>query len=137
MYLELTMSIYFLISGFRDNSTFASRDNSTWQSTEDYLHNSSTLPLNASLNALSNSTLDGIKSEKDYQQDRDYPVYYERPKSSALLETNLDEPLPSPAPPPRAKSEVLLETNLDYSMPPQNQDLSSFRSKSQPLETAM
>lgn len=124
--------------GFKDNSTFASRDNSTWQSTEDYLQNSSTLPLNASL-GLTDSTLDGLKSEKDYQQDRDYPVYYERPKSSgALLETNLDAPLPSPAPPPRAKSEVLLETNLDYPPPPPPQhDLSSFRSKSQPLETAM
>lgn len=123
--------------GFRDNSTFASRDNSTWQSTEDYIHNSSTLPLNASLNALTDSTLDGLKSDRDYQQDRDYPVYYERPKSSALLETNLDDPLPSPVPPPRAKSEALLETNLDYPLPPPQQDLSTFRSKSQPLETAM
>lgn len=70
-------------------------------------------------------------------------MYYERPKSAALLETNLDEPSPPPvpSPPPRPKSEMLLETNLDYPLPPPSpRDLRTFQpllSKSQPLETAM
>jgi hypothetical protein len=56
----------------------------------------------------------------------------ERPKSEALLETNLDEqPVPV-----RSKSEVLLETNLDDYAPPHGPP-SFNRSKSQPLETAM
>jgi hypothetical protein len=57
----------------------------------------------------------------------------ERPKSQALLETNLDSEQPMPV---RSKSEVLLETNLDEYDPPQG-PLSFGRSKSQPLETAM
>ncbi|KAL1117916.1 hypothetical protein AAG570_004229, partial [Ranatra chinensis] len=119
--------------GFRDNSTFASRDTSAWQSTEDYLHNSSTLPLTSSL-AMTDSTADILKP--DYQQEPEYQEFYERPKSSAILETNLDESL-LPAPPPRAHSETFLETNFDNPFPVQ--DMSTFQplSKSQPLETAM
>lgn len=131
--------IIILFQGFRDNSTFASRENSTWQSTEDYMNNTSTLPLNTS-QALTDSTLDAMKTDSDFQAEREYSVYYERPKSSALLETNLDEP-PLPPPPVRSKSEMLLETDLDYSSGAINKrDLSTFQpalSKSQPLETAM
>ncbi|KAG8274927.1 hypothetical protein J6590_097180 [Homalodisca vitripennis] len=128
--------------GFRDNSTFASRTNSTWQSQEDYFNNASTLPLHTSLTS---STLNGVKTDPDFQTEREYNVYYERPKSAALLETNLDEPQPSarqaaPSPPPRPRSETLLETDLDYPPPPSPRDLRTFQpllSKSQPLETAM
>ncbi|KAF6211152.1 hypothetical protein GE061_014267 [Apolygus lucorum] len=116
--------------GFRDNSTFASQDNSTWR-TDDY-NNTSTLPLNTSL-VMTDSTID-IVSKSDYQQEPDYQVFYERPKSSTILETNLDDSLP-PAP-MRAQSENLLETNFD-TYP--SQDMRTFQSlsKSQPLETAM
>lgn len=62
-------------------------------------------------------------------------VYDDRPKSEALLETNLDEEKPL-----RSKSEVLLETNFD-ALPTEPTELSQLssaaRSKSQPLETAM
>ena len=139
IYSEYTFVINF-VPGFRDNSTFASHENSAWQSTEDYLNNVSTLPLSAS-QALTDSTLDAMKTDSDYQAEREYSVYYERPKSSALLETNLDEPLPPP--PVRSKSEMLLETDLDYNSPAgktHKRDLSTFQpalSKSQPLETAM
>ncbi|XP_014255547.1 protein bark beetle [Cimex lectularius] len=120
--------------GFRDNSTFASQENSTWQSTDDYLNNSSTLPLNTSL-AMTDSTVD-IINKSNYQREPDYQVFYERPKSSAILETNLDDSLP-PAPPTRTQSENLLETSFDNHYTPQ--DMRSFQplSKSQPLETAM
>ncbi|XP_066905697.1 protein bark beetle [Halyomorpha halys] len=119
--------------GFKDNSTFTSRENSTWHSTEDYMNNSSTLPLTTSL-AMTDSTMDMGKS--DYQQEPEYQEYYVRPKSSALLETNLDDTLPLA--PTRSHSETLLDSghpNHHYN----GQDMSTFQplSKSQPLETAM
>ena len=82
---------------------------------------------------MTDSTIDMLKS--DYQQEPEYQEYYERPRSSALLETNLDDSIPIP--PPRAHSEAFLETNFDN--PFSVQDMSSFQplSKSQPLETAM
>lgn len=80
--------------------------------------------------------------DPDWQTERDYEVYYnERPKSAALLETNIDKPPSHPPPPPRHRSEALLETDLDYPQPPPSpRDLRTFQpllSKSQPLETAM
>jgi hypothetical protein len=57
----------------------------------------------------------------------------ERPKSQALLETNLDSEQSMPI---HSKIEVLLETNSNEYDPPQ-EPLSFSRSKSQPLETAM
>ncbi|XP_054261454.1 protein bark beetle-like isoform X2 [Macrosteles quadrilineatus] len=126
--------------GFRDTSTFASRTNSTWQSQEDYFNNASTLPLHTSLSHTT-STLDHVKTDPDFQAERDFNVFYERPKSAALLETNLDEAPPVPAPPPRPSSATLLETDVDYPQPPPSpRDLRTFQpllSKSQPLETAM
>nr|CAD7425800.1 unnamed protein product [Timema monikensis] len=176
-------------AGFRDTSTLASRDD--WHPSEyddrasepvDYLTNSSTLPLDASL-AMTGSTLD-MKNGYDYHNPKKYlmsdypeppppplddsfnhsngeypllppdppiPYIYNyrgsnnlletdiddeklRPKSQALLETNLDDVV-APAP-MRSKSEMVLETNLDAYLPPQ--EARSFnRSKSQPLETAM
>lgn len=91
---------------------------------------------------LTTSTLEGVKTDPEFQQEREYNVYYERPKSATLLETNLDEVNPPvPLPPPRPKSEMLLETDLDYPLPPPSpRDLRTFQpllSKSQPLETAM
>lgn len=64
-------------------------------------------------------------------------VYYERPKSSALLETDVDTSVPS-VPPRHAKSEVFLETDFDSPFHKPH-DMSTFQplSKSQPLETAM
>ncbi|XP_031785209.1 protein bark beetle isoform X2 [Nasonia vitripennis] len=63
--------------------------------------------------------------------------YYEdRPRSEALLETNLDEDRPL-----RSKSEAILETNFDAFTPNEPTELTQLstagRSKSQPLETAM
>jgi hypothetical protein len=63
--------------------------------------------------------------------------YYEdRPRSEALLETNLDEDRPL-----RSKSEAILETNFDAFAPNEPTELTQLstaaRSKSQPLETAM
>ncbi|XP_023246946.1 protein bark beetle [Copidosoma floridanum] len=64
--------------------------------------------------------------------------YYEdRPRSEALLETNLDEDRPL-----RSKSEAaILETNFDAFSPSEPTELTQLstagRSKSQPLETAM
>lgn len=63
--------------------------------------------------------------------------YYEdRPRSEALLETNLDEDRPL-----RSKSEAILETNFDEFAPNEPTELiqlsTAGRSKSQPLETAM
>jgi hypothetical protein len=134
-------------SGFRDTSTFTSRDNSTWQSADDYLNNASTLPMNASLsNYTGNGTVitESTTSSKPDYQDNEYQVYYERPKSSMLLETNLDEPPDIPQVPPRSRSADILETNFDYMLPhqPAKRNLTSTfqpapRSKSQPLETAM
>ncbi|XP_046609560.1 protein bark beetle isoform X2 [Neodiprion virginianus] len=68
-----------------------------------------------------------------------HPYYYEeRPRSEALLESNLDQPEEKPL---RSKSEALLETNFDVFTPPEPTELtqlsSGSRSKSQPLETAM
>ncbi|KAJ8673362.1 hypothetical protein QAD02_004624 [Eretmocerus hayati] len=64
------------------------------------------------------------------------PEYYNRPRSEALLETNLDEDRPL-----RSKSEALLETNFDAYASNEPTELSQLstagRSKSQPLETAM
>ncbi|BES98492.1 Scavenger receptor cysteine-rich domain [Nesidiocoris tenuis] len=122
--------ISFRNQGFRDNSTFASQDNSTWR-TEDY-NNSLTLPLNS--NFMMNDSAIDIGGRGNYQQEPEHQVFYERPKSSTVLETNLDDLLP-PAP-MRAQSENLLETNFD-AYP--TQDMRTFQplSKSQPLETAM
>lgn len=138
--------LVFSVSGFRDTSTFTSRDNSTWQSTDDYLNNASTLPMNASLSTYTGNgtvvTESTTSTKPDYSQENGYNVYYERPKSSMLLETNLDEPSPHP---PRSKSADILETNFDYMLPPHQpakRNLTTTfqpapRSKSQPLETAM
>ncbi|XP_066594103.1 protein bark beetle [Prorops nasuta] len=68
-----------------------------------------------------------------------HPYHYEdsRPRSEALLETNLDATEEKPL---RSKSEALLETNLDAFLaePTELTQLSAgARSKSQPLETAM
>ncbi|XP_031833217.2 C-type lectin domain-containing protein bark beetle [Nomia melanderi] len=61
-----------------------------------------------------------------------------RPRSEALLETNLDNGEEKPL---RSKSEALLETNLDVFLANEPTELtqlsSTARSKSQPLETAM
>ncbi|XP_076628397.1 C-type lectin domain-containing protein bark beetle [Colletes latitarsis] len=61
-----------------------------------------------------------------------------RPRSEALLETNLDNGEEKPL---RSKSEALLETNLDVFLPNEPTELTQLsagaRSKSQPLETAM
>ncbi|PNF38409.1 hypothetical protein B7P43_G07253 [Cryptotermes secundus] len=184
--------------GFRDTSTFSS-SHDNWQPSAtiseyndddnttgpDDIHNSSTLPLDASL-AMADFTFN-VKQGSDYSgqagyqpQDTSYseppdpplpfddnfhpegefpllppepPAHFpfdydtgrtslletdidsepiERPKSEAILETNLDEqPVPV-----RSKSEVMLETNLDDYAPLQGSP-SFNRSKSQPLETAM
>uniref|UniRef100_A0A8D8T2J5 Protein bark beetle n=2 Tax=Cacopsylla melanoneura TaxID=428564 RepID=A0A8D8T2J5_9HEMI len=142
-------SISYRNEGFRDNSTFTSRDNSTWQSADDYLNNTSTLPMNASLSTYTGNgtvvTESSVSSKPEYQENG-YQVYYERPKSSALLETNLDEVPSTPHAPPRSKSADILETNFDYMLPshvqPAKRNLTTTfqpapRSKSQPLETAM
>ncbi|XP_034949444.1 protein bark beetle isoform X2 [Chelonus insularis] len=67
--------------------------------------------------------------------------YYceERPKSTTLLETNLDTGEEKPL---RSKSEAILETNFDVFLPSNEpteltQLSAESRSKSQPLETAM
>ncbi|XP_057327444.1 protein bark beetle isoform X2 [Microplitis mediator] len=65
--------------------------------------------------------------------------YDQRPKSSTLLETNLDSGDEKPL---RSKSEALLETNFDHFLPSNEptelcQLSAESRSKSQPLETAM
>ncbi|XP_015436907.1 PREDICTED: protein bark beetle [Dufourea novaeangliae] len=61
-----------------------------------------------------------------------------RPRSEALLETNLDNGEEKPL---RSKSEALLETNLDVFLANEPTELTQLsagaRSKSQPLETAM
>lgn len=184
--------------GFKDTSTFAS-SHDNWQpstniseyndddnTSPDYIHNSSTLPLDTSL-AMTDFTF-MVKQGSDYsgqaryqaqetsyseppepplplddsfQPDGEYPLlqpeppaeYHfnydpgrtslletdidsepvERPKSQAILETNLGEQQPLSV---RSKSEVLLETNLDDYAPVQGPP-SFNRSKSQPLETAM
>lgn len=68
---------------------------------------------------------------------RTYSNYEERPRSEALLETNLD----GEERPLRSKSEVLLETNFDNLLSTEPTELMQLslagRSKSQPLETAM
>lgn len=70
-----------------------------------------------------------------------HPYHYDqeaRPRSEALLETNLDIGEEKPL---RSKSEVLLETNLDSFLVNEPTELTQLsagaRSKSQPLETAM
>lgn len=69
-----------------------------------------------------------------------HPYRYEdsRPRSEALLETNLDNGEEKPL---RSKSEALLETNLDVYLANEPTELTQLsagaRSKSQPLETAM
>ncbi|OAD61568.1 hypothetical protein WN48_00079 [Eufriesea mexicana] len=69
-----------------------------------------------------------------------HPYHYheDRPRSEALLETNLDTGEEKPL---RSKSETLLETNLDVFLANEPTELtqlsSGARSKSQPLETAM
>lgn len=70
-----------------------------------------------------------------------HPYHYDqesRPRSEALLETNLDIGEEKPL---RSKSEVLLETNLDSFLVSEPTELTQLsagaRSKSQPLETAM
>ncbi|XP_033297170.1 protein bark beetle [Bombus bifarius] len=69
-----------------------------------------------------------------------HPYHYheERPRSEALLETNLDTGEEKPL---RSKSEALLETNLDVFLANEPTELTQLsagaRSKSQPLETAM
>ncbi|XP_058792901.1 protein bark beetle isoform X2 [Phymastichus coffea] len=71
-----------------------------------------------------------------YHADHDDYYYEDRPRSEALLETNLDEDRPL-----RSKSEAILETNFDAFAPNQPTELTQLstvgRSKSQPLETAM
>ncbi|XP_043526927.1 protein bark beetle [Frieseomelitta varia] len=69
-----------------------------------------------------------------------HPYHYheDRPRSDALLETNLDTGEEKPL---RSKSETLLETNLDVFLANEPTELTQLsaeaRSKSQPLETAM
>lgn len=68
-----------------------------------------------------------------------HPYYYEeRPRSEAILESNLDQAEEKPL---RSKSEALLETNFDIFTPNEPTELTQLslgsRSKSQPLETAM
>lgn len=69
-----------------------------------------------------------------------HPYHYheDRPRSEALLETNLDTGEEKPL---RSKSEALLETNLDVFLANEPTELTQLsvgaRSKSQPLETAM
>lgn len=69
-----------------------------------------------------------------------HPYHYDegRPRSEALLETNLDNGEEKPL---RSKSEALLETNLDVFLVNEPTELTQLsagaRSKSQPLETAM
>lgn len=69
-----------------------------------------------------------------------HPYHYDegRPRSDALLETNLDTGEEKPL---RSKSEALLETNLDVFLVNEPTELTQLsaaaRSKSQPLETAM
>nr|XP_003703916.1 PREDICTED: uncharacterized protein LOC100876764 [Megachile rotundata] len=69
-----------------------------------------------------------------------HPYHYAegRPRSDALLETNLDTGEEKPL---RSKSEALLETNLDVFLANEPTELTQLsaaaRSKSQPLETAM
>lgn len=69
-----------------------------------------------------------------------HPYHYheDRPRSEALLETNLDTGEEKPL---RSKSEALLETNLDVYLANEPTELTQLsaaaRSKSQPLETAM
>lgn len=184
--------------GFKDTSTFSSSHDNWQPSTNvseynddntvgpDYIHNSSTLPLDTSL-AVSDFTF-MVKQGSDcsgqalyqpqdtsyseppeppqplddsFQPEGEYPLLQpephaqycynfdfgttnlletdidsepvERPKSQAILETNVDEDQPMPV---RSKSEVLLETNLDDYTPGHGHP-SFCRSKSQPLETAM
>lgn len=75
---------------------------------------------------------------QQHHQSQNQNYYYEdRPRSEALLETNLDEDRPL-----RSKSEAaILETNFDAFAPNEPTELTQLstagRSKSQPLETAM
>ncbi|XP_015594324.1 protein bark beetle isoform X2 [Cephus cinctus] len=130
-----------------------------------YLNNASTLPLNSSI-ALTDSISElkrDIESTPAYTPTEygtydttpltpgsepvpeyfspplPHPYYYEeRPRSEALLETNLDTAEEKPL---RSKSEALLETNFDVFLPNEPTELTQLsaaaRSKSQPLETAM
>lgn len=118
-----------------------------------YLNNASTLPLNSSL-AMTDSfapmdynTYDTSPLTPSSEPVPEYfsppishPYYYEeRPRSEAILETNLDSGEEKPL---RSKSEALLETNFDTFVPNDpytelTQLSSHARSKSQPLETAM
>ena len=130
-----------------------------------YLNNASTLPLNSSL-AMTDSITElkrDIEAGQsftpvDYNNYDTSPLtpgsepvpeyfntplphnyyYEERPRSEALLETNLDSCEEKPL---RSKSEALLETNFDSFLPNEPTELTQLsanaRSKSQPLETAM
>ncbi|XP_063235879.1 protein bark beetle isoform X2 [Bacillus rossius redtenbacheri] len=140
-------------AGFRDTSTLASREDWTQSAydepAEDYLASSATLPLDATFRPskyheprpppLELPLLPPEPPEPYYpssanllETDVDDPA--ERPRSEMLLETNLDEGLPSK--PARSKSEVLLETSLDAFAAP-TETVPFHRSKSQPLETSM
>ena len=135
--------------GFRDTSTFSSRDN--WQPSgatsdynyddnainSEYLHNSSTLPLNISLGT--DSTLDMKQDNTDWYQAQ-HPEYREPPEPPMPLESfdgDGEYPLLPPVPPSqyrygydpgrtnlletdlesepveRPRSQTLLETNFD------------------------
>ncbi|PSN57210.1 hypothetical protein C0J52_05036 [Blattella germanica] len=153
--------------GFRDTSTFSSRDN--WQpstnvseyndenaANQEYLHNSSTLPLDTSL-ATTDSTFD-MKPEFDYGSQEGYQPqragYREPPEPPLPLDDSFqaegEYPLLPPAPPKqynygydpgranlletnidsepeRPKSQNLLETNFDDDQP------APVRSKSEAL----
>ncbi|XP_012276535.1 protein bark beetle isoform X2 [Orussus abietinus] len=147
------------------NSEVAPEDSPKDPMNEAYLHNASTLPLNSSL-ALTDSITElkrdievtptyppmeydgydatlltpGSEPVPEYfSPPLPHPYYYEeRPRSEALLETNLDTAEEKPL---RSKSEALLETNFDVFLPNEPTELTQLsataRSKSQPLETAM
>ncbi|XP_072155093.1 protein bark beetle isoform X2 [Bemisia tabaci] len=121
--------------GYRDNSTFASRDNSTWHSTDDTFNanSSSTLPILSGYNTKdplqTRSTPQVAPHYMDYQQEPEYQIYYERPKSSTILETNMDE---LPVPQQRSQSECLLDIDHNATLP-SNTKLVNLTSSFKPL----